>query len=195
MDQKLLAIFEVVIEGKKEKFSIYGEYEVETGKDCSNNEYIFPQFYSVSAKRVVDKTEMDYMPPGETWAGRKYTPEDMIQGFMASMIRKCSIYTNIYLDAKLQEIVAFYDESALTVNGLDIPKRILDESMYCLYELTLVTQEFIYYIYDDSCLMLCTKNHEVVSDNYFASVGYWDSVEDIKTGKETLLWGKLPPEE
>ena len=40
--------------------------------------------------------------------------------------------------------------------------------------------------------MLSTDSKEIVSDNYFAEVGFWDSIENIKNGKEIHLWGELP---
>ena len=40
--------------------------------------------------------------------------------------------------------------------------------------------------------MFTTDTHEVVSDNYFAEVGYWDSIQNIDNNTETLIWGELP---
>ena len=40
-------------------------------------------------------------------------------------------------------------------------------------------------------LMLSTDNHTVVADDYFAEVGYLNSIENIKAGNEILLWGNI----
>ena len=43
--------------------------------------------------------------------------------------------------------------------------------------------------------MLDTSDHFLLSDNEFAEMGYWDSIEEIQNGSDTLLWGELPSEE
>ncbi len=105
------------------------------------------------------------------------------------------IYSKIYPDSKLQELVDSYtndSEVALTVSGRKIPERILSYNMYDMYQLLLVTDAFIYYSYDESVYMLRTDDHNIVSDNDFAEVELADSIENVKSGKEMLLWGELP---
>ena len=43
-------------------------------------------------------------------------------------------------------------------------------------------------------LMLTFPERNIVSDNYFAEIGYFESLENIQNGKEKLLWGELPEE-
>lgn len=196
-DQKLLAVFEVTMNGSPKRFSIYGDYEVETGQDYNNKDYNYPEFYDLVAKSVENGKETDYQPTGTTWAGRKYVVADMIQSYIASLIHGGTLYNKIYLDDGLQKLVDFYnteEKIATTVNGVNIPKWILDNSMN-IYELILVTNEFIYYCFYDEYYMLRTSNHEVVSDNYFAEVGYMESIENIAKGTEELIWGELPSED
>lgn len=190
--RKLLAVFDV--EELKSRFSIYGTCEIVTGKDCDGRGYKYPEFYELTAKQNVNGLETDYQPAGETWTGRKYDVEDMIRSFMEALIRNANGYIRIYLDPVLQEIVDYYladDNIAVTVNNLKIPKRIIATSMYYEFELALVTDEFIYYEFYDELIMLDAKTHEIVSDNYFASVGYGDSIENIASGEETLIYGHI----
>lgn len=201
-NERLLATF--VTEEIKETFNVYGEYNIETGKEVNilseNMEFIefkYPEFYYISATRVVNKKEESYSPKGESWVGRKYTAEDMIQFLISALIKGDESYTKLYLDSGLEKIIAEYrkeSEIAITVDDKDIPKRILTNDMNYLYQLMLVTDEFIYYSHENGMYMLSTDTHQVVSDNYFAEVGFWDSVENVKNGEEKLLWGKLPEE-
>lgn len=65
-----------------------------------------------------------------------------------------------------------------------------------MYELTLVTNKYIYYNCEDLILMFDFDTRTICSDNYFAEEGYWSSVENIKNKKETWYWGEVPnPEE
>lgn len=198
-DEKLLATFKVVETG--DIFNIYGNYDIEKGKvvDIINDkgliDFDYPDFYGITATKVIDGKEESFKPVGETWVGHKYECKDMIQAFISSIIIGNDVYSKIYLDSKLQELVDSYtnnSEIALTVNSRKIPKRILSYNMYDMYQLLLVTDAFIYYSYDESVYMLGTDDHNVVSDNFFAEVGLSDSIENVKSGKEMLLWGELP---
>lgn len=202
-EKKLLATF--IAEEIKETFNIYGSYEIKTGKELdiftegvNMIDFKYPEFCDITATNIVDDREEDYVPVGETWAGRKYTATDMIEFLISALIKGDETYTKLNLESGLQELVNDYltdDKIAIAVNGKKIPKRILTNTMYDLYQLILVTDAYIYYVHEDQTYMLSTEDHTVISDNYFAEVGYWDSVENVKSGKETLLWGELPEED
>ena len=188
---ELLAIFEV--EGNK--YNIYGNYEIENDTDYMGNPYMYPEFSELSAKQIVDGKEVDFKPTGCTWTGRGYVVEDMISDFLAKEILDSKFYKTNYIESGLQKIIDYYhrEDNIVTIrNGLRIPKYILSNEMFGIYELTLVTNEYIYYMYADRVLMFSTDTHEVVSDNYFAEVGYWDSIQNIDNNTETLIWGELP---
>ena len=160
-------------------------------------DFKYPEFYNITATKTVDGKEEDYVPSGETWAGRKYTANDMVEFLISALIKGDETYTKIYIESGLQELINDYladDKIAIVVNGKKIPERIRTNTMYYLYQLILVTDAYIYYAHDDQMYMLSIEDHTVISDNYFAEVGYWDSVEDVKSGKEALLWGELPEE-
>lgn len=123
--------------------------------------------------------------------------EDMIQDFIAKSMVNSLLYSTIFIESGLQDIVNQFNNAeaiVLTVDNLQIPKAIMSHDLYNIYELALVTNDYIYYMCDDMTLMFTTDTHEIVSDNYFAEVGFFDSVENIKSGKENLLWGELPEE-
>lgn len=56
----------------------------------------------------------------------------------------------------------------------------------------MVTDAFIYYSQYGMFDALGTMDHRLVSDNELADNCYLDSVENIRSGTEKLLWGKIP---
>lgn len=187
----------VEFEVKGKRYVVYGEYDLEQSKDFNEVSYEYPVFDSLYAKLVENATEIDFVPSGETWIGRKYDVCDMIQDFLAKQIQHSLLYKSLYIEEGLKELIdSFHSDIALTFNELPIPRRVLSNDMFDVYELQLVTSEFIYYMNYDRCLMLSADSHEVVSDNYFASEGFIDSVDNIRNGnaEETLIWGTIPGE-
>lgn len=177
---KKLAAFSIEIKGK---------YTFLTSTDYDGKNYRHPEFYELSAYEVIDEKEVPYHPSGVSWAGKAYDEDDMIQGFIFCLICNCKQYEKIYLDQRLQKFVdSFHSKRKIVTveNGLDIPKRIVQGTM--IYELDLVTDKYIYYVWYEDFLMLDTQTHEVVSDNFFASVGYEQSLEAIQNGEETVIW-------
>ncbi len=188
---------EFVVEEKH--YIIYGTYVIEKGTcynlDGSRGFHWYPEFYDLTAKYVEDGMETNFEPEGVSWNGHEYNVADMIQDFLAKQIQHSTLYTTFYLEEGLQNLVdSYHQDIVITVNDLDIPKRILSNDMYNLFELELVTSEYIYYVCEDIYLMLSTDSHRVVSDNYFAEVGLCQSVQNIVAGRneEILLWGELP---
>ena len=187
----------------EETFNVYGEYDIETGKELDYTtggkpefvEYKYPEFYDITVKKIVDGKEKDYTVTGETWAGRKYVSRDVIESVIAAFIRNDDAVNILSLEDGLQKLVDEY-KSDVAINYLtkDIPKKILSVNMYSLYQLLMVTDKYIYYAHDDEFLMMDTENHGIISDNYFAEVGLNDSIEDVRSGAEMLMYGELPEE-
>ena len=191
---KLLATFSLT--ETKEIFNIYGEYEIETGasvdmasRECQLVHYKYPNFYNMVATKVVDGKEESYCPSGESWTGEKYTASDMAGFLISALIVGDMGYEKIYLEEGLQELVDDYTKDVVvTVDGKDIPRKILTNDMFSLYQLNLVTDLYFYYGCDDSMVMYDISEHSVISDNYFAEYGYMESLEHIACQEETLLW-------
>lgn len=191
MEEKLLARFEV----ENRTFEVSGSYEINKDIDINKDMYHYPEFFDLTAREVVNGKGTDFEPSGHTWAGRKYDVEDMISTFLSSLIKNSDEYKSFYLDAGLQEMVGEYTKDVvLSLKGKEIPRRILSVDMFNLYELLFVTNEYIYYNHDELILMLTSDTHEVVSDNYFAEVGLFDSFDNVLARTETLIWGEIPKE-
>lgn len=200
MSNKLLCTFIL----NNETYNVYGEYDIETDKELDYTtgekpefaEYKYPDFYDITIKKVIDGKEEDYVVTGETWAGRKYVSRDVIESVIAASIRGDDSVAIISLEDGLQKLVNEY-KSDVAINYLakDIPKKILSVNMYSLYQLLLVTDKYIYYAHDGEFLMMNAESHEIISDNYFAEVGLNDSIEDVRSGAEMLMYGELPEED
>lgn len=189
-----LVKFQIKINQTLATFNIYGTYTV-----SMNGKHPYPEFNGLTATIEVGTAEEPYIPDTKNWHGESYNVEDMIQDHIASLIQQRTSYNTLYLDDGLKDLVDVYtkDENIiLTVKDLKIPKYVLSSNMYDIYELTMITDKYIYYVHDDQALMLDTNTHEIISDNYFASVGYMDSIELITKGsnEEILLWGEIPKE-
>lgn len=191
-DTKLLAVFTIPVNRKALTFSIYGSCDIYTEEGLPH-----PEFYDLSACQIIDKKEHPYTPIGRSWSGRKFDSNDMVNSFITRLIRNDTSCMELFLEAQLKSMVEVYMEdknTALTYNGVKIPKYILGNPTYELFELQLVTSDFIYYMTSDEMLMLNLNDHSLVSDNCFAEIGYSDSIDNIRSGKETLIWGILPQE-
>lgn len=200
MANKLLCTFIL----NNETYNVYGEYDIETDKELDYTtgekpefaEYKYPDFYDITVKKVIDGKEEDYVVTGETWAGRKYISRDVIESVIAASIRGDDSVTIISLEDGLQKLVNEYkSDVAISYLAKDIPKKILSVNMYSLYQLLLVTDKYIYYAHDGEFLMMNAESHEIISDNYFAEVGLNDSIEDVRSGAEMLMYGELPEED
>lgn len=190
MEKKLLARFEV---GNR-VFEVSGSYKIEKNIDINNEEYFYPEFSNLSSIEVVNGKLISFEPTGNSFDGRKFIVDDMVNAFFSSLIRNGDKYKSLYLDSGLQELVDEYTKDiVLTLEGKGIPRRILYADTYS-YELLFVTDKYIYYNYDESTLMISVDNHNIISDNYFAEVGLFDSFDSVKDGTETLLWGEIPKE-
>lgn len=175
--EKLLVEF--ILE--KEQYRVWGSY--------SMNEDNCPEFENLRAEILADGKYVGYSPDGHTWTGRKFEVEDMISDCLANLIRCCGIYTILYMDEGLADYASSYHEDiVLTVNDLKIPRRIMSPQLMYVFELILVTSQYIYYVNDDKMIVIGADTHELVTDNHFADVCYTDSLENIENGEEKLIW-------
>jgi len=188
---KKLIEFVVLMESFEEnrpRFVVSGDYEISTDHD--GNPY--PEFSNTKAEIFQNGNYEEYSPNGCNWIGHRFTAEDMITDVLACICRGGSSYQILYLDGELESLIAKYREEMIPIEeNIKLPKRILGQDGD-VYELMNVTEQYGYYTHDDQMIMLSLHKREVISDNYFAEVGWHDSMEAVINGKERLLYGKLP---
>lgn len=137
-------------------------------------------------EQTADGTSV-FEPHGTTWAGAKIDEEYAICDVLARFTRKEQGFEMPYQNDVTRK---FTDKFCDTVNAgaYELPKKIVYGSLLSEYTLFLVTDKYTYYNSEDQFLMLVTDSREVASDNYFAEVGYADSVAAIRGGSEKMLW-------
>ncbi len=145
-------------------------------------------FGDVHIKTVQGGHLIDFHSDSRTWTGRKITEEDILSQVLEAYVRGDDSYEFIYIAPALKKILSFYlGNIACTVADRQLPKYIMKDN-HVLYMLQLVTHEYTYYTNEDSFLMYRTSSMELISDNYFASVAYEQSLDNLPTGMETLLY-------
>lgn len=189
-------------------FSFFGNFTIETGKHLTTDKegnliwihYPYCEFPDITVMKAVNGEEIKYEPKGYYWNGTEYSAESMLEYLIAALIRKDSTFEVCDLNKELEDVVEWYHKPENIVfdcNGNPVPRLILGNNLYEEFELSLVTDKYIYYLRDDQALMINAETHEIISDNYFAEVAFWESVASIRNndGKETLLWGTIPEDD
>lgn len=169
---------------------IYGTVKILNATGILIPTYIYPEISDISIYERINDKETELILTGETWAGRKYDAYDVISSSLSDLIRYDSSSVNVtFVCPALEKIVKHYHNNILQHKNSNIPQTILHGYSYDCFQLGVATNKFIYYFSDSAILMISTEDHSVISDNYFAEVGYYDSQEAVKNGKETLLFG------
>ena len=150
----------------------------------------------MQATQVVNGKEIPYAPAGLAW-NHKFQVDDMINSALAAAIWGAteSVYRTLFLHKGLQEFIdGFHSEEncVLSASGLKIYKYILSSDLSMQYQLDLVTDQYIYYSNESLVYAFSTSDHNLLSDNEYADISYWNSVDAVKNGTEKLLWGELP---
>ena len=187
----LLIRFSLLYEGKEREFEIYGNVTIETNEDIVNeSSYPYPEFNELTAKEILkDGKSVEYVPTGHTFTGHQIDEYNMIMDVLSTLMFSPNKYKVSYMHEELHNLLnAYTDKILLTHQEKGIPERILRGGFSAPFYLELMTDKFIYYTYDEACVMLDTNSREVISDNYFASVGYFKSLEAIEAREETKIW-------
>ena len=142
----------------------------------------------MTAEIIEGNKKSNFVPGGVKWSGDKYDVEDMITDLLFKSIIGNKDYHILYLDEALKQLVEIYRMEKISLEEIELPFRVLGKDMYEIFELTLVTDKFIYYGCGEDMLMFDTDGLDIISDNYFAVAGFYDSCENIKNGKEKHLW-------
>ena len=180
----------------KEQYCVYGTYFWDEAPGVGITPFKYPEFDNLRATKIVNGKEIPYAPTGSSWS-HKFQVDDMINSALATAIWGATgnIYQTLFLHKGLQEFVDHFrleENYVLSASGLKIYKYILSSNLTMQYQLDLVTDKYIYYSNEDLVYAFSTADHDLLSDNECADIGYWDSVDAIKEGTEKLLWGELP---
>ncbi len=150
----------------------------------------FPRldFAKVSIKRILDGKPEEFKPTIYTWSERRITQDDIFSEVLEAYIRGDGTYDFIFISPELKKILNFYAKRpACTAGTRNIPKYILHDNLD-LYSLQLATNEFAHYSYGDACLVYDISTMEFIAEDYIASIAYEQSIENLQSGAESLLY-------
>jgi len=184
-----MKIAEAKLSGKH--FVFYGDVSIEEEKHVPVGSLDI-EYENLAIMEVVDGTEVPFTMTSYTWSGHKQTEENAVTDILSRYSRNETIahhrFELIFLCDNIKNNIDVYrTEEALNLNGRGIPYRIFYGPFLNSYELSLATTEFLYYHHDDEILMLDIETGGVVSDNYFAEVGFAESESNINKGLEKKL--------
>lgn len=184
----------------KLQFCVYGTYrweKMEHNSDTYVAAFPYPVFEHLRVTQVSEEKEVLYEPQGtrssdvpkifKAIATRALATE--IMGTVAEMFQM------LFLDEGLRKFVDHFrseENYVLSISGLPIYRYIVSGNLRECLELNMVTDAFIYYSQYGMFDVLGSSDHRLVSDNELADNCYLDSVENIRSGTEKLLWGKIP---
>ena len=184
----------------KLQFCVYGTYrweKMEHNGDAYVAAFLYPVFEHLRVTQVSGGKEAPYEPQGTR-------PSDAPKIFKAIATRALAteimgtvaeMFQMLFLDEGLRKFVDHFrseENYVLSISGLPIYKYIVSGNLRECLELNMVTDAFIYYSQYGMFDALGTTDHRLVSDNELADNCYLDSVENIRSGTEKLLWGKIP---
>lgn len=173
---------------KHSRFRIDGIYSFEQRSE--DHDYL--EFEELTAYRFENGEFKEYTPESVNWYGQVSTEEDMFLDVLSAETRGDLAYEITFIEQGIKIIADHYKNDTLTVSdGSKLPKHILGADGE-LYELSIATNKYLFYVQGDQSIMLSTDDRSVISDNYFAEVGWHDSMINVLTGKEQLLFGNVP---
>lgn len=184
----------------KLQFCVHGTYrweKMEHNSDAYVAAFPYPVFEHLRVTQVSEEKEVLYEPQGTR-------PSDVPKIFKAIATRALAteimgtvaeMFQMLFLDEGLRKFVDHFrseENYVLSISGLPIYRYIVSGNLRECLELNMVTDAFIYYSQYGMFDALGTTDHRLVSDNELADNCYLDSVENIRSGTEKLLWGKIP---
>lgn len=143
------------------------------------------EFYDLQLYEVVRGKEIPFIFKGYTWTGCEMNADYAIADILSKYMLKHSDVYVLHMDDTLKKYLEKVSAPRVLLKTLEIPVKIIYGMSLEVYQLLLVTDMYTYYAADDMFLMLETGSFSVVSDNYFAEIGWNESIENIATGKET----------
>lgn len=187
-----LKLFEIRIIDKSSSYNgkhliVYGDLEI-----IEKDKLKYPEINNIIINEKIGAKETEFIVSGTAWSGRKYDNYDIVTSSISSYLREdVSSYIVSEVCNELQQLIDFYKIDKLIVNNHNIPKKILFGYDMNVYNLTVVTNKYIYYTYADITIMLDINDGSIISDNYFAEIGFFESKENVNNGDETLIYGSF----
>ena len=133
--------------------------------------------------------EEPYTVTAVTWSGRRLDVRDVLGQIASAYVMGDPDYE---FEQVFDQLAIFSEavsgDIACSIGDLAVPSRYYDFAGGCVYELELVTEQAVYYTYDDACMMRSVPDYRLLSDNYFAEEALAEDLDGILDGSVEKLW-------
>ena len=194
-----MKIFECAfpVEGERRQFRFDGQIE-RIPLHLLEKEKVTMEFEDVKILEFINGSYEPFMITNKTWTGYQIDEDDAFADVLSRYSRNVSGFEALYVHDSIRAVLEKLETGDIIAeNGRNIPKEVINgffvgsSGSFDILGLLLVTDKYTYYAVDENdAIMLDTATGELISDNYFASVGLYDSLEAIKTGEETLIYAE-----
>lgn len=184
MEEKVLTIFWL---DKETRILLSGMFEIEK-QEVDGMIFSVPVFTSLEGTLIDCKgNKKPFSPAGYSWDGNKYTLKDAADFFIENRILGNQKYKSVYLLPDLKKAVnTFQHQPVTTVCDQHVFPTMLHNGN--IYSLVLATNKALYYGYDEDVVMVDTATRLIVSDNYFATEALDEVSDEVRAGRESLLY-------
>ncbi len=184
---KKIMRFSILNEDNQRVFELHGDYEIMPMKNSiENRNYKAIDFRDISAVEIVNGKAIEYKPTSHTFAGTPLTVYDIAEDVIRRVIFRDKTCQLEECCKDLQQLFEEYMTDSIEIGNDAYAKYVLVDDD--LYFLCLVTEKYVFYSNYESMILLDASNGSLISDNYFAEVGFEDTLEEIKSGKQNALW-------
>lgn len=133
----------------------------------------------------LDVDGQPYDGSAESWAGHKYTVDEIFEQVLSSYLRQDGAYTEF---TQAWDIFSEIEDLKVYKNGMLIKFPVYDWSGISMFSLAYATPEHRYYSCDDQVLML-DENNEVITDmEMFYMEALMEDITNVFLGDTTCLY-------
>ncbi len=175
----------------KKRFTLHGE-EPELRLDLDGFPYIrirHGNLFEIEGENI-----HIFIPRAKSETGEPFSVQEVLQDVLQRLARnETGILELVYVSEIVKTYVDAFHKAIAAHQGRDIPYYIIFDER--LLKLEFATDRFLYYDDDlEMPVMFRTEDGTLVSDNEFAEIGYYQSLDAIEQGEETALTLKSQPE-
>ena len=179
----------------KSQFRIFGNIKLDKGVNdnliIDSSEF---DIYDVGSITHIDK----YDVKGDNFVGHKNDVYDIFNNVILSILRNEMKKDDIiFVHNSIKKFIKNYYNVACVYNGRNILKELFLDVDYSLniYKLDFATNDFAYYSnIDGEMIMINILDGSILGTIYpFIEGAIYDSIENIKNGKEQLIYGDYKP--
>ena len=153
-------------------------------------------FTKIGVFEVCEGVAKPFQIRATTWQGAELTAYDAIGDVLSQYTRGDMSMEALYLHPVLKTYLDQVKKDCIHVGEISIPKKISYGSFLELYELFYATDQYLFYTASgNSYVMLVTDTRGEIASEYFAEVGFMDSVENVAAGREILYFSSEDSEE